>query len=94
MSPVEQNKIWLGMKELFICILARQSRPEENDRTELLKQAEPLDYSGDMEFEDFSPAGATGQEHNNTYQLQPVRQPKYNSTTRSKGPPRGIFDDI
>eukprot|EP00106_Octopus_bimaculoides_P018897 XP_014786339.1 PREDICTED: LMBR1 domain-containing protein 2-like [Octopus bimaculoides] len=71
--------------------------PDENDRTELLRQADPVDYTGDTttdNLEDYinishhNTTAATGYQ-----QSQPP--PRYSSVTRTgHKPPRGIFDDV
>ena len=69
---------------------------EDNDRTELLKQSEPVDYTGestDMMFEDMtrdlSISGA------GRYQAQPLSRPtSFTGSQSTRKPPRGIFDDI
>ncbi|XP_064604856.1 G-protein coupled receptor-associated protein LMBRD2-like [Liolophura sinensis] len=62
--------------------------PDENDRTELLKEAEPVDYTGqvtdspDLMSERYQPSG---------YRSQVGR---YGAARSASRPPRGIFDDI
>lgn len=67
-------------------------RREENDRMELLQQAEPIDFTPDNNesYEDFTNSYTTYGGTNN-YQSQP-RTSRFGGAP--KGPPRGIFDDI
>ncbi|XP_061191902.1 G-protein coupled receptor-associated protein LMBRD2-like [Saccostrea echinata] len=63
--------------------------PDDNDKTELLKEAEPIDYTGELPsttdpFSDFS------QGYQRTSSL---RSSRFSSKT-SSAPPRGIFDDV
>lgn len=63
--------------------------PDENDRTELLKEAEPVDYTGqvtdgpDLMSDRYQPSSG--------YQSQVGR---YGAARSASRPPRGIFDDI
>ena len=66
--------------------------PSENDHTELLKNAEPVDYSGQTVDSMYN---AHSINHNDTvgrYQTQPQRgSGRYGARP---GPPKGIFDDV
>lgn len=82
--------------------------PTENDRTELLKEVEPLDYTGGIATESYSDFGPQSSNINTApdesigrYQTQSSRGPAAgasrfgSSLARSAvGPPRDIFDDV
>ncbi|RUS71672.1 hypothetical protein EGW08_020561 [Elysia chlorotica] len=70
--------------------------PDEDDRSELLRQAEPIDYKEDSVdgiggAESFG-GGSTLRDVNDGYQSRSAR---FSSTNRVAGrPPRNIFDDV
>lgn len=71
--------------------------PDENDRTELLRQADPVDYTGDTttdNLEDYINISHHNTTATTSYQ-QSQPPPRYSSVTRTgHKPPRGIFDDV
>ena len=69
--------------------------PTENDRTELLKQAEPIDYTGDNKdtFEDFT-GGLSINNREDGYHSNRGGGRGYSSTRTASKPPKGIFDDV
>lgn len=67
--------------------------PQENDRTELLREAEPLDYTADSRdmFEGVPQLQGVDYESSaRGYQTQHSATPR----GRAAGPPRNIFDDV
>lgn len=61
--------------------------PDENDKTELLKEAEPIDYTGEL-------SSAADTDFSQGYQRSStLRSNRFGSRT-SNAPPRGIFDDV
>lgn len=73
--------------------------PDENDRSELLRQAEPIDYQEDDEdglfgnvsgSNSYRPGSVRGSDSTG-YQGRPSR---FESNRSGKKPPRGIFDDV
>lgn len=61
--------------------------PDENDKTELLKEAEPIDYTGEL-------SGTADTDFSQGYQRSStLRSNRFGSRT-SNAPPRGIFDDV
>ena len=65
--------------------------PDENDKSDLLRQAEPIDYIGGSDngtYEDHStPHTGAG------YQSQ-VQYPRAKTHKSSRPPPRDLFDDV
>ena len=66
--------------------------PTENDRTGLLREAEPIDYTEDrgdslMDYTRSSTARSTGYQSGGSSRFGSNRQ-------ASNKPPRGIFDDV
>lgn len=71
--------------------------PDENDRTELLRQAEPVDYMGDTTTDSLDDYMNMGLSAATGYQSQHVSQApsRYSSVGRmGHKPPKGIFDDV
>ncbi|GAB1603134.1 LMBR1 domain-containing protein 2-like [Argonauta hians] len=71
--------------------------PDENDRTELLRQAEPVDYTGDVATETLEDYIHISQLNTNAPTSYQQSQPpsRYSSVARTgHKPPRGIFDDV
>ena len=70
--------------------------PDEDDRSELLRQAEPIDYKEDSVdgsggSQPYGGAGAL-RDFNDGYQSRPGR---FSSTNRmGSRPPKNIFDDV
>ena len=70
--------------------------PDEDDRSELLRQAEPIDYKEDLvdNIGGAQPYGGGGtlRDANDGYQSRPAR---FSSNNRlGNRPPRNIFDDV
>ncbi|GFO22287.1 lmbr1 domain-containing protein 2-like [Plakobranchus ocellatus] len=62
--------------------------PDEDDRSELLRQAEPIDFREDL----VDSLGGVSRDNGDGYQSRPSRFP---STSRpGNRPPKGIFDDV
>ena len=63
--------------------------PDENDKTELLKEAEPIDYTGEL-------SGSTEADFSQGYQRSSTLRSagRFSSRTSNSAPPRGIFDDV
>ncbi|KAK6188702.1 hypothetical protein SNE40_004829 [Patella caerulea] len=59
--------------------------PDDNDRTELLRQVEPLDYNDSHTTDPLADSSTS-------YQSQPPS--RFNLSRPSNKPPRGIFDDV
>ena len=74
--------------------------PQETDRLELLRSAEPVDYTGEETIlEDFANASRNDytSEGGGGYQNQSARGSNRFNPTETRGtkpPPRGIFDDV
>ncbi|OWF39089.1 LMBR1 domain-containing protein 2-like isoform X2 [Mizuhopecten yessoensis] len=67
--------------------------PDENDRTELLRQAEPIDYTGETTdvLDDWRGNNQTHQ----SYQSQAAgHSSRFGSQRSFSRPPKGIFDDV
>lgn len=63
--------------------------PDENDKSELLRQAEPIDYisSNSNALDDFASQPVGG------YQSQ-AQFPRSKAHRSSRAPPKGLFDDV
>ena len=72
--------------------------PEDNDRTELLKQSEPVDYTSDTVDNAEESLSINSTTNTMRYQSRPgpSRPTRYSSNggRSTIPPPRGIFDDI
>jgi hypothetical protein len=72
--------------------------PSDNDQTELLKNAEPVDYTG-QNVDTFSDLSSRNFDigHTDTsgrYQTQTRSTQSGRFGTKQTGPPRDIFDDV
>ncbi|XP_033736886.1 G-protein coupled receptor-associated protein LMBRD2-like isoform X1 [Pecten maximus] len=94
--PEKEEDLDVEMLHLDLDLEAKHTvprSPDENDRTELLRQAEPIDYTGETTdvLDDWRGHDPTQQ----SYQSQPVGHSSRFGTQRSfSRPPKGIFDDV
>lgn len=63
--------------------------PDDNDKTELLREAEPIDYTGELTSTTESDA-----DFSQGYQRGHTLRSNRNSSRTSSAPPRGIFNDV
>lgn len=63
--------------------------PDDNDKTELLREAEPIDYTGELTSTTESDA-----DFSQGYQRGHALRSNRNSSRTSSAPPRGIFNDV
>ena len=61
--------------------------PDENDKGDLLRQAEPIDYIGGRDDDYYSSHSAGG------YQSQ-TKYPRAKTHRASRPPPKDLFDDV
>lgn len=65
--------------------------PNEDDRSELLRQIEPIDYRDDHDDEPHTYGDGLARGENGGYQS---RSSRFGSGRTFSRPPKGIFDDI
>ncbi|KAL5016235.1 hypothetical protein ScPMuIL_005824 [Solemya velum] len=69
--------------------------PDENDRTELLRQVEPVDYTGGDNSDLLEEYMKKADNDTGSYQSWPASSSSRVSSTRQPSrPPKGIFDDV
>lgn len=61
--------------------------PDDNDKTGLLREAEPMDYTGELIEEEYNTDRISGQ----GYQSSRSSSGRFGSRPQ---PPKGIFDDV
>ena len=94
-----------SMADVIVRIFVHPGKPyssrggDDSDRQELLRQAEPVDYTADTvdPFEDYPTGGSINNDDIlGRYQSQPLRGSsvgRYGGRTGAP-PPKGIFDDV
>lgn len=88
---------WCDMYTIYIAVslcAAVARSPQENDRTELLRQAEPLDYTADNRDMFEGVPQLEGVDYDTSARGYQNQCSAATSRGRSTGPPRNIFDDV
>lgn len=88
------------MYTLILCIFFIPAKyslprsPDENDRTELLRQVEAVDYTGGDNSDLLEDYMRKADNDTGSYQSWPASGSRFGLKREPTRPPKGIFDDV